>query len=137
MYNIYPDIHQMSQLKSNPFDHAASTSPMHRRLDDGCTDCGILANLYSGSCGAFEQKTDCWVSIDDQVADFFGIDGDYCCATSSGACCDANTGAIIGFSIGMVVLIALIVGVSLACCICLRCCACCPCNKHRPAQPRS
>lgn len=71
-------------------------------------------SLYEGGCGGlFEDVEGAWCYDAD-----FG--SEVCCGTED-TCCDPKTGAIVGITVGLiVVLIAAICG----CCYCCKCCCC-------------
>jgi len=91
-----------------------------------------LNNIYTGSCGALAQKSECW-----ETYSYLTTSGqttqEICCANGSGDCCEGNPGAIAGVVIGGIVILVLSIVACVACCV-SPCCACCPCNKHNAAK---
>jgi len=85
--------------------------------DEGCP----IENAFTGSCGAFEQKSDCWKNGE-------------CCAKQTGDCCEANSGAVAGVIIGAVVVVLAILCAVMASVLFCACCSCCACNRHHPAR---
>jgi hypothetical protein len=88
-------------------------------LDESCASCLAAlftdeVNIYYGDCGALSQKTeDKWCYDSD-------LEESICCGSSSSDCCEPKVGAVVGISIGLLlVLIASILG-------CCACCTCCP-----------
>ena len=65
-----------------------------------------LADVYAGSCGGLNKKTDCWES--DTVF------GDICCAGTSEDCCKLQAGLVAIIVIGIII-------ASLACAWCCCC----------------
>eukprot|EP00227_Mantoniella_beaufortii_P006987 CAMPEP_0197614640 /NCGR_PEP_ID=MMETSP1326-20131121/59626_1 /TAXON_ID=1155430 /ORGANISM="Genus nov. species nov., Strain RCC2288" /LENGTH=297 /DNA_ID=CAMNT_0043183513 /DNA_START=77 /DNA_END=970 /DNA_ORIENTATION=- len=92
-----------------------------------CPACS-LANTQPGKCGALGKETDKWCTHEGDKSDpFFGdiYKGErVCCAESASACCEADTGAVAGVAIGVILgVLALLLG-------CCSCCSCCPFHKR-------
>ena len=67
-----------------------------------------LFNMYAGSCGGLQKKTDKWCG-----------GSDICCADSSSECCETDAGPVAGMVIG------LIIGLAASITGCAYCCKCC------------
>jgi len=108
---------------SDPLQLYNKHMSMHRRLE--ARECPSDKTLGSfDSCGAFQKNSDC-----QETHSVLGIKVHICCADNKDDCCETDTGAVVGVSLGAVALLALIVLAIVACFFCA-CCKCCPCNKH-------
>ena len=103
-------------------DCSGSSNDDDDDVGGSCSNCNYN-NMYTGSCGAFQEKAD------DKWCSFYG--SDYCCADSAADCCEVNGGLVAGVVIGAVVAL----GLAIWGCICCCCPHVSPCTHGAAAPP--
>ena len=85
--------------------------------DNAACECSL--NRYYGSCGGLETRKEAnWCTEpgwDTSIWEY----SEFCCAASSGDCCESDDGAVTGLVIGI------FAGITLCCVACCYCCKCC------------
>ena len=95
----------------------SSRSPAPPPTDNAACECSL--NRYYGSCGGLETRKEAnWCTEpgwDTSIWEY----SEFCCAASSGDCCESDDGAVTGLVIGI------FAGITLCCVACCYCCKCC------------
>ena len=98
-------------------DDADLCGPAPPPTDNAACECSL--NRYYGSCGGLETRKEAnWCTEpgwDTSIWEY----SEFCCAASSGDCCESDDGAVTGLVIGI------FAGITLCCVACCYCCKCC------------
>lgn len=98
-------------------DDADVCGPAPPPTDNAACKCSL--NRYYGSCGGLETRKEANWCTEPGWDTSIWEDSEFCCAASSGDCCESDDGAVTGLVIGI------FAGITLCCVACCYCCKCC------------